>query len=377
MNFFEKYNWAEILAAHPAENCEIAEYHKILCPPDDYPDFLDKYIALPIMQRLKGVGLLCGTDWTPLYRNRFFYSRLEHSIAVALIVWHFTHSKAQSLAGLFHDVSTPVFSHAQDFRKGDAFTQTTTEAPTSAILRKSRELSALLAADGLDVSQVEDYHAYPVADNEIPRLSADRLEYMFPSGLVFDGSWTLQEIRRVYDDIAVLKNEDDEPELGFLTQDAAELYCERFCMISHILQLNENKLTLQMLAQITSLAEKTGILQEDDFMRLSEAQIIRRLEDFCDCQTAAEKSCGTADEKYLARLFRTFRQMTKIEHKNSPLADDEYFNVCVKVKQRYINPLVALPHKTARLSEISQKSAKIIADFLAYNDTPYGCVKLI
>ena len=54
------------------------KYHRILCKKT--PDFLSKYISLPILKRLEGVGLLCGTDWTPLFHNNFFYSRLDHSI---------------------------------------------------------------------------------------------------------------------------------------------------------------------------------------------------------------------------------------------------------------------------------------------------------
>lgn len=206
-----------MLCANPVREYNISKYHDILCPKEDYPPFLDKYIELPLLQRLSGVGLLCGTDWTRLYRNRFYYSRLDHSIGTALIIWHFTHDKAQTLAGLFHDVSTPVFSHVSDFRKNDALTQTATEAPTLTILRSNVELAHLLAQDRLDVSLIEDYHRYPVADNEIPQLSADRLEYMFPSGMALDGSWTMDEIRQCYTDLSVLKNEKGEDELGFAT----------------------------------------------------------------------------------------------------------------------------------------------------------------
>ena len=70
----------------------IAEYHKILSP--DFPSFLTPYINLPIIQRLSGIGLLCGSDYTSLFKNRFFYTRLDHSIGVALIIWHFTKNKA-------------------------------------------------------------------------------------------------------------------------------------------------------------------------------------------------------------------------------------------------------------------------------------------
>ena len=275
-----------MLNAYPPVNYDISEYFNILCPRDDWPHFLDKYLQLPLLKRLKGVGLLCGTDWTALYKNRFYYSRLDHSLGVALIVWHFTHDKAQTIAGLLHDISTPVFSHVSDFRKGDALTQTATEEPTARIIRGDAELNRLLAEDDLTAAQVEDYHIYPIADNEIPQLSADRLEYMFPSGMALDGSWTMEEIRRCYNDLTILKNEAGQDELGFQHMEIAELYCEHFCMIGHILQLNENKLALHMLGQIMNLAEKEGILSESDFMTLSEREVMEKLDSVIESNSA-------------------------------------------------------------------------------------------
>ena len=99
---------------NPDFQWSVKKYHSILC--SDFPDFLDEYIQLPFLQRLEGVGLLCGTDWTKLFHNRFYYSRLNHSVGTALITWNFTHSKKQSIASLLHDISTPAFSHVNDFR---------------------------------------------------------------------------------------------------------------------------------------------------------------------------------------------------------------------------------------------------------------------
>ena len=376
-NYFDRFDWDTMMSLNPwPENAQteysIEKYHKILSP--DMPEFLERYIKLPMLQRLKGVGLLCGTDWTKLYKNRFYYSRLDHSVGVALIIWHFTHDKAQTLSGLFHDASTPVFSHVSDFRKGDALTQTATEEGNAGLLKRDSQLQALLEADSLTVEQISDYHIYPVADNEIPCLSADRLEYMFPSGMALDGSWDLPSIERAYNDITVLKNEQGIDELGFNTLEIAEDYCRRFCMIGHILQLNENKLTLHMLGQIMNMAVEQGVLHEDDFMNKSETQIMDELNVVSD---AVE---GPLAE--LARLYKTFRTMTKIEHTDRPLPD--HFCVSLNVKQRYINPLVKIKKSgnngcsdTARLSKVSPFARKIIEDFIQYKDTQYGCVKLI
>ncbi|MBQ8211323.1 MAG: hypothetical protein IJZ27_02195 [Treponema sp.] len=373
-NYFEKYDWQTILNEHSQteKSFNIEEYYKILCP--EFPNFLKKYIELPIMQRLSGIGLLCGTDWTSLYKNRFFYSRLDHSVGVALIIWNFTKDKTQAIAGLLHDVSTTVFSHVSDFRKGDALTQTSTEEPTTKMILSDSALCKLLESDGIEPKDVVDYHIYPIADNEIPSLSADRLEYMYPSGLALDGSWTFEEIAKTYNDLIILKNEENKEELGFKTIEMAELYCKKFCMIGHILQLNENKLSLQLLSQIMSKAVELNVLQEEDFMTLSESKIIEKIESFISKKTLS------LEEQKFATMYNTFRKMTKVEHTNQKLPEDKYFCVSLKVKQRYINPLVkvgANSQQAKRLSEVSDFANKLIKDFLEYEDTKFGCVRLI
>ena len=79
--------------------------------------------------------------------------------------------------------------------------------------------------------------------------------------------------------------------------------------------------------------------------------------------------------------------MTSIEHTDHALPEDEYFCVNLKVKQRYINPLVIDPRvkpgndigvkPCTRLYDVSEKARRIIDDFKSYQDTPYGCAKLI
>ena len=373
-NYFEKYDWQTILNEHSQteKSFNIEEYYKILCP--EFPNFLKKYIELPIMQRLSGIGLLCGTDWTSLYKNRFFYSRLDHSVGVALIIWNFTKDKTQTIAGLLHDVSTTVFSHVSDFRKGDALTQTSTEEPTTKMILSDSALCKLLESDGIEPKDVVDYHMYPIADNEIPSLSADRLEYMYPSGLALDGSWTFEEIEKTYNDLIILKNEENKEELGFKTIEMAELYCKKFCMIGHILQLNENKLSLQLLSQIMSKAVELNVLQEEDFMTLSESKIIEKIESFISKKTLS------LEEQKFATMYNTFRKMTKVEHTSQKLPEDKHFCVSLKVKQRYINPLVKVgtnAQQAKRLSEVSDFANKLIKDFLEYEDTKFGCVRLI
>ena len=137
-----------------------------------------------------------------------WYSSLDHSIAVSLIVWNFTKDKKQTLAGLFHDIATPVFKHSIDFMNGDYEKQESTEELTTRIINESQEIMKLLKRDGIKVEEVDNYHIYPIADNDTPMLSADRLEYTLSNGLgVRKKVWNLNDIKEIYDNIEVQKNE--------------------------------------------------------------------------------------------------------------------------------------------------------------------------
>ena len=67
---------------------EIKEYFKILS--NEIPDFLNKYINTKEMQKQSGISVSCGTYYTKLFDKMIWYSSLDHSVAVSLIVWHFT-----------------------------------------------------------------------------------------------------------------------------------------------------------------------------------------------------------------------------------------------------------------------------------------------
>ena len=145
----------------------------------EIPEFLRRLAETPPMARLRQVGMNCGCEYTsfPHFAGWAPYSRFDHSVGVGLIVWHFTGDLRQSAAGLLHDAATPAFAHVVDFLHGDHLHQESTEARTAELIETSPELQALLREYGLTTEDVADYHRYPIADNDSPQLSADRLEY--------------------------------------------------------------------------------------------------------------------------------------------------------------------------------------------------------
>lgn len=336
-------------------NQTIQSYFHTLSP--DYPEFIRPYLELPLLKRLSGIGLFCGTDWTALYENKFFYSRLDHSIGAALIVWNFTKDKKQTLAALLHDVSTPAFSHVMDFRNGDALTQESTEDENKRMVEQDEDLRQLLLADGILPEEVSDYHIFPIADNDLPRLASDRLEYMFTTGMIMRDIWTLDRIAACYNDLEIMKNEDGIDELGFRTESLAVEYCNKCCQTGLIMIRNENKLALSLLAHLAEIAIRENHLSEAEIHTKGEAEIMKIFD-----QITTEEFCTP---------YRTFRNMTEITRSQHALPD--CYSISLEVKRRYIDPLC----NGKRISEINEEARQSINHVLTFQDSLYASVKYI
>ena len=223
-------------------NETIKEYFKVLS--DEIPDFLYDYINTKPMQRIGKIGCGCGTDYTKIFNNKFFYSNLGHSIGVALIIWNFTKNKKQTIAGLFHDISTPVFKHCIDFMNGDHEKQESTEELTTYMIKNSNEIMELLERDNIKINEVDNYHIYPIADNNTPKLSADRLEYTFSNGLYFKEVWDIKRIKEIYSNIEIQINEEGIQELGFKDKKIAEEFIDGASKLWPLWVSNEDKLVM-------------------------------------------------------------------------------------------------------------------------------------
>jgi hypothetical protein len=317
------------------------------------PEFIEEYIETPEMQRISKISMGCGTDYTHIFNHRFFYTNLDHSVGVALIIWNFTHSKTQTLAGLFHDIATPVFKHCIDFMNGDYEKQESTEELTASMIKNSKEIMALLERDNIKIDEVNDYKIYPIADNDTPKLSADRFEYNFSNGFAYENRWTLDEIKKVYNDVIVLKNEENVIELGFEHLEIAELYVSIIRKIWPRWISKEVKLTMQFLADIVKKLYEAGFVTKADLYELSEAEIIEKI-----------RNC-----KLTSKVYKVFENLTKV-YESDTLVDDKYC-VNIKAKRRYIIPLVKEGEKVVRINEVSEKAKELIDSYLKLKTKDY------
>lgn len=144
--------------------------------PFSVPPFLNKYLNTVTMRRLIHVTQFCGSDYTRLFNPRFKYTRFHPSIICALIVWHFTHDKKETIKALLHDIGTPCFAHTIDFVFHDTLKQESSERKPSELAKEDKELMGYLKEDGIEVCELDDLSDCHILENKNPRLCVDRLD---------------------------------------------------------------------------------------------------------------------------------------------------------------------------------------------------------
>ena len=310
----------------------------------EIPEFLCEFAAVPPMQRLKAVGMNCGCEYTsfPRFAGLRPYSRFDHSLGVALIVWHFTGSVEQTIAGLFHDVTTPVFAHVVDFLHGDYMKQESTEAGVAECLMSSNEAMELLRKYEIPLNRVIDYHQYPVADNDAPALSADRLEYTL-GNLWNYGFADLEQIRTVYENLTVESNEVGETELVFRTPETAVFFTRAALKNSQIYVADEDRFAMQALADLLRRAI------ERDWIRYEQ---LWNTEDVILNQLTADAVSG--------REWETFTRFARLLH--SPEKPKDGYWVNVSAKKRWIDPYVVGAGRVSSWNALAAEEIKELKD---------------
>ena len=325
---------------------EIKEYFKVLEP--NFPEWLNEYIDTKELLIQQYISITCGTIYSDLFESDFFFSTLDHSVAVALIVWHFTHDKKQTLSGLFHDIATPVFKHCVDFLNGDYMTQESTEDLTTNKIKNSKEISALLERDKINVAEVDNYHLYPIADNDTPKLSADRLEYSLSNALFTYRMLNHDSIKEIYDDIEIQLNEENETELGFKTKRIARNFVKVTSRLSIIYREDRTRYSMQLLADILKRLSNENKICKKDLYELKESDIINIIE----------------NSKY-NNIFNIWKNAKKVKISKEEPKNVYYVHHGAKV--RYINPLF----NGERISKSCKIANKMIENNLAYDMNNY------
>ena len=283
------------------------------------PNFLIKYLKVPSLLRLKKVGYFCGMDYASkdIYNFSEYITRYDHSLTVSLIVYKLTKNKEATLAGLFHDISTPCFSHVIDYMNNDHLKQESTEGYTEKILRSDKYLQKCLNEDNIKIDDIINFKKHTVVDNDRPKLCADRIDGVILNGIGWTKNIYKEDIRNIVSDMKIYTNEYNEDEIGFKSLDIAKKVLEVSKSIDIYCHSREDNYMMQLLAKITKLAIMKKYINYDELYNYTEEELFNILESIKD--------------KEFNELFLKFKNIKMNEIPNIEFP---------KIKVRKLNPIV-------------------------------------
>ncbi|MEG1009785.1 MAG: HD domain-containing protein [Bacilli bacterium] len=283
------------------------------------PKFLPKYLNVPSLIRLKYIGYFCGMDYASkdVYNFKEKILRYDHSLSVALLTWKFTHDKKATIAGLFHDIATPCFSHVIDYMNKDYENQESTEEYTKDVIINDIELVEFLLKDNIFIEDIINFKEYSIADNKRPKLCADRLDGIILTGIAWTKTIDKKDIIEIMSDLDVYENEFGEKELGFKTASIALNILYTSNEIDKYCHSNEDKYMMELLAEITKISIDIGIIKYEELYYADENCIINKIKN--------------SKIKEMENLLDKFENIKK---KDIPIIK------LANIKKRDLNPLV-------------------------------------
>lgn len=295
------------------------------------PVILD-LINCPTVQRLKGVDQ-AG------YFEAFFpgtaHSRFDHSLGVYLLLKKYGASLEEQIAGLIHDVSHAVFSHAIDYvlDAGSEKEQNHQDNIFNNFIKAS-EIPGILKRHGFDADYLSDDRNFPLKERELPDLCADRIDYSLRDAIVYG---------EITDGQSILNN---------LTVENGQWLFKDFVSAQEYAKLF---LTLNT-KYYSGLVDAVGVRTVGDCLRyaLTKNYITEN-----DLYTT-DKEVLTKIKSYLsadAQLQLLFKRMgNQVGFKNNP---DDY-DAKVFIKSRMVDPLCRHNGEIKKLSAIEPAWIEII-----------------
>ena len=239
------------------------------------PTFLNKYLTVPSLVRLKDIGYFCGMDYASkdIYDFSEYISRFDHSLSVALLTYKYTQDKKATLAALFHDIATPCFAHVIDYMNKDYATQESTEAYTEKVILNDKELLQFLKEDNIKVEEIIDFKKYSIVDLDRPKLCADRIDGIILTSIGWTKTMETDTILSILNHLEVYLNEDGESELGFNDLNIGLKVLELNNLIDIEAHSNYDNYMMELLANITRIAIDNDIVKYDDLYFIKEDEL--------------------------------------------------------------------------------------------------------
>lgn len=255
------------------------------------PEFLNKYLTLPSLNRLKDVGYFCGMDYASsnIYNFKEYISRYMHSLSTSLLVYYLTKDKRYTLQALFHDISTPVFSHVIDYMNKDYIYQETTEEFTELILKSDKKLLEYLELDKIPLDNLVNFKFSTIVDSPRPKMCADRLDGIILNGSYWTKTLNKKDIFNIIKSTELYINEESIPEIGFNNITAYNKVVETNDLTNIEMHSNYDNYMMELLANITRHLINKEYIKYEDLYFLTENKIFELINNIEDKEIKERK----------------------------------------------------------------------------------------
>ena len=261
-------------------------------------------------------------------------SRWAHSVGVFMLLRRAGATLEEQIAGLLHDVSHSAFSHTIDYISKDNKSQKLQNGQDKIhnSFVKSSSLAAILQHHGFDVDYILDDSRFPLKENNLPDICADRLDYALRQAYIFR-QLDLEQIRHIVSSLKIYDGS-----FVFASPEAALHYANAFSW------LNENcwsglasAVMFSVSAQMFRRAIEQGCVSMSDFYEFDDDYIIAKIE------AALPKD---------SKLHYYYSLLQREPERFANYANEDIEPVFLK--NRIVNPQVCIRNGCVRLSELSR-----------------------
>ena len=234
------------------------------------------------LQRLKEISMAGYYPGCPEFNNPE-YNRYNHSIGVLLLLRRYGASLSEQIAGLIHDVSHSAFSHTIDYIKKDQEGEKTHDGQDkvheSFVMNSG--LREILERHGYDVAFILDDKNFPLKENDLPDVCADRLDYSVRQAYYDYHYLTFDEVKQIWNGLVVHNGS-----FVFSNLKAAELYTWSFYRQNELWWSGlPTAIMFSISAQMFRHALKQCYVTLDDFYHHGDAWVINKLKEYLQKDT--------------------------------------------------------------------------------------------
>lgn len=296
---------------------------------------LVELLESPTLQRLTAIDQVGYAG--PFFPTIARHSRLEHSVGVWYVLQRFGAPLDEQVAGLIHDVSHAAFSHCIDYvlNLDAAHRQDHQDNVFPAYVRRSA-IPRILQRHGLDLEYILDDRNFPLKEQPLPDLCADRLDYSLRTA-VAAGELNASDVAVYLDHLRA-----EDGRWVFTDYGTARRYAELFLHLNTAFYAGlPSALMFATVGGYLRHALEHGYLTEDDCYA-TDAEVLAKIAPF-----------HARDEK-LQRLWD--RMNGKIPFTQNP-RDSDARVVC---KSRVVDPWCRHHGKRQRVSAVDPHWAQIV-----------------